>query len=130
MRSKTCVAGSTPTVGSAGILGVLTLHFASVFAPIETRSVVVAQAGGVPNLEFAQGCHKSAFGNATTLNNCMRDEERARQNLAAKWDTFPHGDRTQCTELSRLGPVQSYVELITCLEMDKEARGLPKSAKE
>jgi hypothetical protein len=62
----------------------------------------------------------------------MRDEQRARQQLAATWETFPHTDRTQCTALARLGGggLQSYVELITCLEMAKAARALPKGAKE
>ena len=160
MMLKTCIAGSTPTVCSAGILGVLALLFASVFAPIElaraascrahgadnvltapcgvsapvsatTRSVVVAEAGGVPSLEFAQGCRDTASGDATILDSCMRDEQRARQKLTAEWETFPHADRTECTALAKLGPVlQSYVELITCLEMRKDARALPKSAKE
>ena len=131
MMLKACVAGSTPTVCSAGILGVLALLFASVFAPIETRSVVVAQAGGVPSLEFAQGCRDTASGDATILGRCMGDEQRARQKLTAEWETFPHGDRTQCTALAKLGTVlQSYVELITCLEMAQDARALPKSAKE
>jgi len=57
--------------------------------------------------------------------------KRARQKLTAEWETFPHADRTQCTALAKLGTVlQSYVELITCLEMAKDARALPKSAKE
>ena len=127
MMLKTCIAGSTPTVCSAGILGVLAFLFASVFAP----SVVVAQAGGMPNLEFAQGCRNTAGGDAAVLGSCMRDEQRARQKLTAEWETFPHADRTECTALAKLGPVlQSYVELITCLEMAKDARALPKSAKE
>ena len=158
MMLKTCFA--TPTVRSAGILGVLTLLFASVVAPIGSAraascrahgadnvltapcgvsapvsatsgSVVVAQAGGVPSLEFAQGCRNTASGDATILGRCMRDEQRAQQKLTAEWETFPHADRTQCTALAKLGNViQSYVELITCLEMAKDARALPKSAKE
>jgi len=127
MMLKTCIAGSTPTIRSAGILGVLALLFASVLAP----SVLVAQAGGVPSLEFAQGCRNTASGDATILGRCMRDEQRAQQKLTAEWETFPHADRTQCTALATLGNViQSYVELITCLEMAKDARALPKSAKE
>ena len=161
MMLKTCIAGSTPTISgafsgevdagspqkmrpmqgiwsafrflpigmrsSAGILGVLALVFASVFAP----SVAVAQAGGVPSLEFAQGCRNTASGDATILGRCMRDEQRAQQKLTAEWETFPHADRTQCTALAKLGNViQSYVELITCLEMAKDASALPKSAKE
>ena len=94
--------------------------------------MVVAQADGLPSLEFAQGCREGAAGDAKVLNSCMHDEQRARQKLSTEWETFPRGDRTECTALARLGGrgVQSYVELITCLEMAKEARALPKSAKE
>ena len=61
----------------------------------------------------------------------MRDEQRARQKLTTEWDKFTHANPTECTTLARLGAVlQSYVELITCLEMAKDARALPKSAKE
>jgi hypothetical protein len=137
---KTCIAGPTPTVRSAGVLVAVTLLFASVLAPIESaragsakpRSIVVAQAGGVPRLEFAQGCHSSARGDANFLATCMRDEEQARQELSTKWETFPHADRTQCTALAKLGGggLQSYVELITCLELAKDARALPKNVTE
>ena len=139
MTFKTCIAGSTQTVCRAGILSFVALLFAPVFAPIESaragsapRPIVLAQAGGVPNLEFAQGCRDSARGDANFLAICMRDEQQARQKLSAEWETFPHADRTQCTALARLGGggLQSYVELITCLEMAKEARALPKGAKE
>jgi hypothetical protein len=138
MMLKACTTGSTPTVCGARILVALTLLFASVFAPIESaragssKSIVVAQAGGLPSLEFAQGCRDGARGDANFLAICMRDEQQARQKLSAEWETFPHADRTQCTALARLGGggLQSYVELITCLEMAKEARALPKGAKE
>jgi len=127
MMLKTCIAGSMPTIRGAGILGALAFLFASALAP----SVVVAQAGGVPTLEFAQGCRNTASGDATVLGRCMSDEERARQKLTTEWETFPRADRTECTALAKLGNVlQSYVELITCLEMAKDARALPKSAKE
>ena len=61
----------------------------------------------------------------------MRDEENARAKLAGEWESFRPADRTSCTELARLGGgLQSYVELLTCLEMAKDARGLPKESKE
>jgi hypothetical protein len=108
-------------------LGVLGLLLAPMLAP----TLAIAQAGGVPTLEFAQGCRNTAAGRTTVLENCMRDEQRARQKLTNEWDKFPHADRTECTTLAKMGTVlQSYVELITCLEMAKEARELPKSAKE
>ena len=113
-------------VGVAG----LGLVLASLFSTIQSTAVV-AQAGEVPNLEFAAGCRNAAAGNAATLDRCMRDEQGARQKLTTEWSGFPHADRTQCTALAKMGTaLQSYVELITCLEMAKQARDLPKEAKE
>jgi hypothetical protein len=139
MMSKSRTAGSMPTVRAGG-LGVLALFLMAAFAPIQSaradsatsRPMVVAQADGLPSLEFAQGCREAAAGDAKVLNSCMHDEQQARQKLSTQWETYQRGDRTECTALARLGGrgVQSYVELITCLEMAKDARALPKSAKE
>jgi hypothetical protein len=116
--------------GRLGVAGGLVLVLASLFSTIPSAPVV-AQAGEVPNLEFAAGCRNTAAGNAATLDSCMRDEQGARQKLTTEWDGFPHADRTQCTALAKMGTaLQSYVELITCLEMAKQARDLPKEAKE
>ena len=57
----------------------------------------------------------------------MRAKEKARDKLATEWGKFPDGERTRCTELTRVGGgMQSYVELITCLEMAELAKTLPK----
>ena len=71
-------------------------------------------------------CREGASANKATLDHCMSDEEKARSKLATEWDQFAHSDRTNCTDLAKLGTGQSYVELITCLEMAKVARTLPK----
>ena len=86
-----------------------------------------AVAGDVPRLDFATGCRNTAAGNAKTLQDCMSAEEKARDKLATEWGKFPDGERTRCTALARLGGgIQSYVELITCLEMAEFAKTLPK----
>ena len=85
----------------------------------------------MPRLEFASGCRDGAGGNAAARDSCMREEENARAKLATEWTTFAPADRTSCTQLARLGGgLQSYVELLTCLEMAKIAKGLPKESKE
>jgi hypothetical protein len=93
------------------------------------RGPALAQAvhANIPRLEFAQGCRDGAQGNAATQERCVVDEQKARDKLATEWEQFAHADRTQCTELAKLGGgLQSYVELLTCLEMAKIAKGLPK----
>jgi hypothetical protein len=92
------------------------------------RALAQSAAGEVPRLEFASGCRDGAGGNKATADRCIGDEEKARAKLATEWGTFAHADRTNCTALARLGGggLQSYVELLTCLEMAKDAKSLPK----
>jgi hypothetical protein len=110
--------------------GALSLLLVSLAAP--TGGPAWAQDAGVPRLEFASGCRDGAGANTAARDSCMRDEENARAKLATEWTTFAPADRTSCTQLARLGGggLQSYVELLTCLEMAKIAKGLPKDAKE
>jgi len=97
------------------------------FAAPEPAATAHAVAGDVPRLDFASGCRSTAAGNATTLQDCMSAEQKARDKLATEWGRFSDAERTRCTELARLGGgMQSYVELITCLEMAEVAKTLPK----
>jgi len=56
---------------------------------------------------------------------CLREEAEARSTLQAQWTKFPAGDRTDCADTAKMG-TPSYVELLTCLEMARDARALPK----
>jgi hypothetical protein len=54
---------------------------------------------------------------------CIAEENAARQKLEASWASWPVGDRSVCSETARMGAA-SYVELLTCLEMAREAKKL------
>jgi hypothetical protein len=54
---------------------------------------------------------------------CISEENAARQKLEANWSKYPAGDRTVCARTAGMGS-GSYVELLTCLEMDADARAL------
>jgi hypothetical protein len=56
---------------------------------------------------------------------CLRDEATARTALQTQWMQFPDGDRVNCADTAKIG-TPSYVELLTCLEMARDARALPK----
>ena len=56
---------------------------------------------------------------------CLRDEDAARSTLQAQWMQFAAGDRNTCAETAKLG-TPSYVQLLTCLELARDARALPK----
>ena len=54
---------------------------------------------------------------------CISEEGDARKRLEGTWSSWPAADRSQCIDTSRLG-TPSYVELLTCLEMARDARKL------
>jgi hypothetical protein len=83
-------------------------------------------AGGVPNFDVATSCRGAADVMTATPGSCTADEESARGELAKRWTQFVSADRTHCTALSSMKGFQSYVELLTCLEMAADAKKLPK----
>jgi hypothetical protein len=52
---------------------------------------------------------------------CLSDERAAHDLLLKEWTQFSAGDKTSCTDQTRnFNP--SYVELLTCLELLRDAR--------
>jgi hypothetical protein len=82
--------------------------------------------GGVPKFDVDTTCRGTSGVATGTPGTCTADEQSARVELAKGWTQFPPAERTRCTELSSMRGFQSYVELLTCLEMAAEAKKLPK----
>jgi hypothetical protein len=74
-------------------------------------------AGGVPNFDIRSSCRGAKDVLTGSPGNCLADEETARGELAKGWTQYPSMERARCTELSGMKGFQSYVELLTCLEM-------------
>jgi hypothetical protein len=53
---------------------------------------------------------------------CIQDEIAARDQLQREWKDFPSSDRAYCGRLSTMAGVGSYVQMLTCLEMEREVR--------
>ncbi len=51
----------------------------------------------------------------------MNDETEAQKELVKIWGTFKTGAQTTCVQETKIGGAPSYVELITCLQLDKQA---------
>jgi hypothetical protein len=80
--------------------------------------LIGAIAIAVPSLDMSAGCRPQSavmgeIGNFTT---CMKDEEEARKKLAKEWTTYPASTRAECAG-DRASLLNSYVELMTCIEM-------------
>lgn len=54
---------------------------------------------------------------------CISEENNARKQLEGSWSSWPAADRGQCIDTARMG-APSYVELLTCLQMARDAAKL------
>ena len=93
-----------------------------------SQLVLVAQE--VPQLNYETSCRSSAaraISSDRTAEACLRDERQARAKLEQTWSQFSAGEQERCVRLTHLGGQPSYVELLTCLEIAKQAKELPDS---
>jgi hypothetical protein len=81
----------------------------------------------VPTLNVKPSCKAAAtsgmtVGTGRTEKSCIDDENAARQDLVKSWSTFGSDDRSHCRALISTGGEPSYVELLSCLEMSRDAK--------
>ena len=95
--------------------------------------LVITVADGVPQYDIARGCRldsTQAFdlntGQNETIKRCVSDEQRAMAQLQTQWSQFVESERTQCTGEANIGGTPSYVDLLTCLQLAKDARQMSK----
>jgi hypothetical protein len=84
----------------------------------------------VPNINVTPTCKEAAKGSiglTQDFDSCVRSEEAARDTLAKQWTSFRAADRESCYRLTTTGTPGTYTELLTCLEMKRDARALPDS---
>jgi hypothetical protein len=84
----------------------------------------------VPKLNVEPSCRAAADAaamgalpgaNTRDLGSCMRDENEARDTLAKEWSQFAAKDQQRCVRETQIGGSPSYVELLVCLEMIRDA---------
>jgi hypothetical protein len=90
----------------------------------------ITVAEGVPVFDAAAGCRAAQSDMPANFEACMKDEQNARAQLGAEWDRFLASDRATCTQNEMDGGTPSYVELLTCLQMARDALSLPGSETE
>ncbi len=87
----------------------------------------VAAAQEVPTLDVGPLCRAQAKAAQELADACLADEKRAREDLVRQWAQFGADSKTRCIEVSKsIAGAQSYVELLTCLQIAKDVKGLPK----
>jgi len=101
---------------------------------LATPGVAGAASNGVPTVDIAITCRTSEkaliaiFGASyqQTFDSCMTSENDARAQIVKNWSSFPAGARQRCVNTT--GYMPSYVEWLTCLEMEKQVNEVRKSA--
>jgi len=89
-----------------------------------------AMADEVPNYDVRKSCKADLqqYPSAQNPAGCLADEQNARTTLVSQWTQFTPESRSRCTQMvsDPAGP-QSYVELLTCLQIAKDVKDLPKN---
>jgi hypothetical protein len=81
----------------------------------------IAVSSSPPQFDIARECRYEG-GSTTILEQCSQDETAALSELKTKWATFSSVDQKTCTAETMIGGFASYVELLTCLEMARDAK--------
>jgi hypothetical protein len=101
---------------------------------LATPGVASAASNGVPTVDIAITCQTSEkaliaiFGGETqqTFGSCMTSENDARAQIVKNWSSFAAGARQRCVNTT--GYMPSYVEWLTCLEMEQQVNESRKRA--
>jgi hypothetical protein len=83
-------------------------------------------ADNIPTLNVEAGCRAAAkMGDSlsldATLRQCLADENSARDQLEKQWTQFPPALRQRCLATTESGGDPSYVEVLVCLQMGRDA---------
>jgi len=85
------------------------------------KSVLITDS--VPKFDMAGEC-RSEGGSTATLKARAEDEADARDQLQPLWRQSSAADKASCLAETKTDGTPSYVELLTCLEMDRDVKNL------
>jgi hypothetical protein len=83
--------------------------------------------GGPPTLQVGPSCEAAGRGAVMLGRNkeaCLADETTAQDSLKQSWTKYPATDKTICTGMTTTGGPASYVELLSCLEILRDAKSI------
>jgi len=94
--------------------------------PLLLTAQLVLVSDTVPQFDPLRGCPSKSTETLLnrTIEACRTDEQNAKQALTGKWTSFAASDRATCQRMISMGGDPSYVELLTCLELAQQTKGL------
>ena len=95
-------------------------------------TLLLAVADDIPALNVEPSCRAAArMGDRLSLDaslrQCLADEKGAREELEKEWAQFPPALRQRCVATTHSGGDPSYVEVLVCLQMARDAAKLDES---
>ena len=87
----------------------------------------LSMADSVPNLNIKPSCEAAArvaVVAGRNLDACLTDEQGAREELAKNWGQYRASDRQMCATMVNKGGSPSYVELLSCVQIMRDARSV------
>jgi hypothetical protein len=82
-------------------------------------------ADAVPKFDIAKECRFEG-GSQDMQQRCATDEAQARDQVQKEWSQFSASSKTQCNEETSTDSTPSYVEFLTCLEMERDVKNPPR----
>jgi len=80
-----------------------------------------AIADAVPKFDIVRECQNEG-GTQETRKRCAEDETQARAQVQTEWVQFTPSAKIQCIQETSMDGTPSYVEFLTCLEMERDVR--------
>jgi hypothetical protein len=102
------------------------------FAAFVLGSSLITTVADVPTLKVEPSCKAAGAAGlmmGRTTESCLNDEKSAREDLVKTWSSFSGDDKTHCLSMVSTGGSPSYVELLSCLEMSRDAKKIAQGRK-
>ena len=83
-----------------------------------------ASARDIPKIDIEATCRlapQSGSVSSSAYQSCVRDEAEARSQLEQQWRNFSPQHQTLCAQETEVGGSPSFVDVLTCLEMARDA---------
>jgi hypothetical protein len=85
------------------------------------------RAGGPPTLNVDPSCEAAGRGSVVLGRDkkaCLGDETTAQDTLRQNWPKYAAADKNECIGMVTTGGPASYVELLSCVEILRDARNI------
>ena len=97
------------------------LLITSLIAALTNGPDLASAADTVPKFDIAKEC-RSEGGSKAVQEKCAEDEATARDQVQPVWVQSSAADKANCVKATSADGSPSYVELLTCLEMARDAK--------